>query len=269
MSITVPPKKILVGDLETDSIVVDGTTVTINVGDQGTYVFDTADVEAIFRDCPAPCTKQVIDILPIVPSTPCECPWTWQMQIERNACYTNSAYYTELFNRISAMFSYRDPSGDTPTPADISTEVVRQINLHQDRIVDATLVGGDTIRLTERDCDSDHATCGFKVFADSATVTVVAGHANAVLNAAEINRLFPILPGHIFSRPNIAYCGSLCRYYFRINPVTRVKDPHLMNAYVDRFLELEIFVNQDLADFSANWDATLAATFPSLGGEAS
>lgn len=269
MSLTTMPKRIVFNTFTADTVQVNSGIVSII----GLPDFAAASVEAgsCYRSCPVACTKQIVTVTPTVPSSTCECPWAWSITIEGAPCL--KTYRThEVFPRL-AIYDYVDPNGATPTVDQIITSIVAQINSDPNSVVTAAAVGSTpnqtAFTLTEKDCDSDNASCGFNAFVQSGTVATTGGsnvaHVDAVLPASQVAREWPILPGHIFNRPEIAYCGTYCVYRFRINPVAVSKDPHLSNAEVGRFLDVEIWANSAATGFNANFDDEIVAAITCLG----
>lgn len=248
---------------------VDANTVTVDAGVvtiQGIKPFLVADVVSCNRSCTTACVPQVVVVTPVVPSSPCECPWTFDMTIRKINCG---------FDRVNQIWShtyhynYTNPSGDAPTAALIIASVVAQINNDPNSPVVAVDTGNThtTITLTEKDCNSENPRrCGFQVMGNSLTQTTSTAHVDAILPAWEVKRTFPILPGDAFAQPDNASCGSdYCRYYIKIQSNTGRLDPHLANAVVTDYRELELYVNRADASFLADWDTPLATALVCLG----
>lgn len=260
MSIRTSPKRILFNTLTPATVVVAAGVVSI----QGLPPFLAANVVAgnCYRACPAACTPQAVTITPTVPSATCACPWMWQMTVRKLPCY-RTYRVQETFDTI-AEYNYVDPNGATPTVAAIVDSIVLQINNDPSAVVTAVNNGSATFTLTEKDCDSENATCGFEAFFQSGTASAVTAHGDAVLTASELGREFAILPGAFLTRPELTYCGSYCKYAFRIKPITEVNDPHLSNAVTERYLDVEIYVNSSLANFAADWETEIDAAIACL-----
>lgn len=258
MSIQTRPKPLLINSLTPDTVVIDNGIVTI----QGLPPFSVESVVPgrCERICPEPCTPQVVDITVTVPSATCECPWAWELGIRRGQClYT---YNSDQVITPEIIYDYRDPAGATPTVNAIVDNVVAHINGNPDSVVSAAPIGAEGsrtgIRLTEKNCqEGERRSCGYSVRFTSGSVAVVTAHAGPVLSAEELGREWPILPGHFLNKPQLAYCGEYCKYVFRIDPISRVNDPHLANAHTDRYLDVEIFVRRDLPNFLTDWDGVL------------
>ena len=242
--------------LATTTLVISGTTIQI----QGLPAFDAADVVECSKKCPSACVPQVVVVTPVVPTAPCACPWFFEMTVIRKS---------KGFRRVSGTFErsylyeYTNPSGDAPTPTLIATSLVAQINADPNAPFTAVDNTG-SFTLTEKDCDSMDGTNGFEVFVNSGTVVVSTAHVNAVLPAYEVQQYFPVLPGSEYGNPNTAFCGTYCVYHLRIKPVTESRDPHMAYAYVDREMEVELWVNNTLANFAADWDTELTGALACL-----
>lgn len=262
MSLTLLPVTRIFNSVDASTVVVSDGVVSI----KGLPNFNVADVVACHRECTTPCVPQVVVVTPVVPTAPCECPWTFEMVIVRRSCGFERS---EQVLPHTYSYNYTNPSGDPPTVALIVASVVAQINSDPNSCVTAVDTGNThtTITLTEKDCDSDKGrTCGFTVGGNSLTQTTSTAHVNPILPLWDVQRNFPILPGSEFSNPTTAFCGSAyCRYYFKIRPAAIWKDPHVANATIERTMELELWVNRDDASFIADWDAELVAQFTCLG----
>lgn len=261
MAFKVPPKVMLFNALSTSSVVVSGGVITI----AGLPSFNVDDVADCYRTCTTACTPQVVVVTPVVPTAPCECPWSFDMQIRKKSCG---------FERIADIlehnysYNYTNPNGDPPTVALIIASVVAQINSDPNSIVTAVDTGDahTTITLTEKDCDTANRTCGFVVTGNSLTQSQSTAHVDAVLPIWEVQRNFPITPGSDFSNPVTAFCGSeYCKYYLHIHPINKIRDPHVANGWVEKDLEVEIWVNADLANITTDWDTELTGALTCLG----
>lgn len=259
MAFKVPPKVMLFNALSASSVVVSGGVITI----AGLPSFNADDVVDCYRTCTTACTPQVTTVTPVVPSAPCECPWSFDMQIRKKSCG---------FERVADIlehnysYNYTNPNGDPPTVALIVVSVVAQINSDPNAIVTAVNNGNATITLTEKDCDTANRTCGFVVTGNSLTQTTGTAHVDAVLPIWEVQRNFPIVSGSDFSNPATAFCGSeYCKYYLHIHPINKIRDPHVANGWVEKDLEVEIWVNADLANITTDWDTELTGALTCLG----
>lgn len=260
MSITTQPKRLLFNTLSSTSVDVAAGVVSI----EGLPAFYAADVVAgsCYRVCPAACTKSIWTITPVVPSAPCECPWAYRLRIVTRIC---PGFGIRDTFAASKSYDYVDPAGGVPTVAQITASITAQINSDPTSNVVA-VDNTTTITLTEKNCDSGNGrTCGFDPYQNSGTAVNGTPYVAPVLPADEVLMHWPILPGSEFGNPARATCGDYCKYVFEINPINRVHDPHLANAYVDRFLRVEIWVNSDDATFAANWDTPMTTILDCLG----
>lgn len=261
MSLTIRPFRALLNSLDSNSLSISGGVVTI----QGQVAFNTADVEQCYKACKTACVDNVWSITPLVPTGPCECPWVWTLEIRKRPCL--DTYETnDTFESSEGFYSYQDNSGATPTVSQIVTSVVEQINGNPFSRVIAAAVGTPgsytSFTLTEKECgDVLPRTCGFTPFSNSATITQTTAHTDPILPSWKMNKEFSILPGMAFTEPDLARCGDYCVFYFKINPSAQVKDPHLHNVMVDRYIELEIYVDNTLANYAADWATDIAAEF--------
>ena len=262
MSIHTRPKRLLLDSLTVDTLTVDGGVVTI----QGLPPFLAADVVegACFAVCPEDCTPQAVTITPTIPDGTCECPWAWQLTIEKKPCL--STYRVQETFSQYAHYDYQDPNQGTPTVAEIIDSIVLQINSDPWAIIEATAIGtpATAFTITEKDCDSDKATCGFNAFIRSGAFSGAVGHVAPILSASEMSREFAVLPGSFLQRPELAFCGTYCKYSFKVSPINKVRDPHLANAETDRYLNLEIYVNSGLANYAADWQTPLETAISCL-----
>jgi len=257
MSLQTGPIRKIFNTLSSSSIAVSGGIVTI----QGLPPFAVADIVSgsCYRSCKTACVPQFITVTPTVPSATCECPWRWEIVIRKLPCL--GTYRVQETLSPQTTYDYNDPNGATPTVAQIVASVVLQINSNPDSIVTATAVGAPgsetAFTLVEKDCDGDAGTCGFIAYIQSGTIATSGGsnvaHADPVLSPSEMAREFAILPGSMFSNPELAFCGAYCVFTARILPITDVHDPHLSNSLVDRYLDIQIFVNTLASNFDADW----------------
>jgi hypothetical protein len=220
-----------------------------------------------FRACKTDCVKQAVTITPTVPSATCECPYLWEMRLVGLPCL--KTYRTdETFERVEE-YNYTDKSGAALTVNAIVTSVVAQINGNPDSIITAAAVGSagsyTDLAITEKDCDSEHASCGFNVYVSTGTFSSATGHTGAILSDAEIAREFPITYMAFMNRPALAYCGSYCKYNFRINGIGTIADLQMPNSTESRYLDVEIFVNKEASTFFTDWDTPLATALTCFG----
>lgn len=262
MSIQTGPKRLLFNELTAASVNVASGVVTI----QGLPPFLAASTSNCFKECTKFCTEQVVTITPTIPSATCECPWLWTLKIVKKACTTT--YRVQETFESSTEYNFGDPNGAPLTVNAIVASMLAQINGNEDSIITAVGVGAPgsytAFTITEKDCDSDTATCGFEYFVNSGTFSAITAHVAPILNRSQLAREFAILPGSMFTDPQLARQGEYCVYGFRINPINRVNDPHLADALTDRYLDVEIYVNSDLANFAADWDTPLLAAVTCL-----
>lgn len=230
---------------------------------KGMPSFNSADVTQCDKACPTACTPQVTVVTPVPPSAPCDCPWNFSMTVTGKPCLGLYRLGSETFPRL-AIYDFQIDNG-TATVAQIIASIVAQINADPYSIVSAVDTGGShtTITLTEKDCDSDHATCGFEVaIAEAAgTVNTSTPHVDAVLSASALAREAPITPGSIFGDPQLLRCGTYCKFTFTINPLRKIPDDHLANAQLERYMKLEVWVNSADANYAADWLTPLTAEF--------
>ena len=262
MSIQTGPKRLLFNTLTADSVNVASGVVTI----QGLPPFLATSTSNCYKQCTTVCTEQVVTITPTIPSATCECPWLWTLQIVKKACTTT--YRVQETFESSTEYNFGDPNGAPLTVNAIVTSMLAQINGNDDSIITAVGVGAPgsytAFTITEKDCDSDLATCGFEYFVNSGTFSAITAHVAPILNRSQLAREFAILPGSMFSDPQLARGASYCVYGFRINPIRQVNDPHLADALTDRYLDVEIYVDNTLATFAADWDTPLLAAVTCL-----
>jgi hypothetical protein len=262
MSIQTGPKRLLFNALTADSVNVASGVVTI----QGLPPFLAVNAQNAFKQCTTACTPQSIRITPTIPSATCECPWLWTLKIVKKACTTT--YRVQETFESAIEYNFGDPNGAPLTVNAIVTSIVAQINGNSDSIVTALAIGAPgaytAFSITEKDCDSSDASCGFEYFVNSGTYSNETLHVAPILNFSELAREFAILPGDIFGNPQLARNGNYCLYGFRINPIRQVNDPHLADALADRYLDVNIYVNSDLANFAADWDTPLLAAIPGI-----
>lgn len=258
MSLKTMPTTKIFNALSSGTVTVSGSTVSIpSMG----ITFDTGDVVNCNRTCTTACTPQVVTVTPVIPTAPCECPWTFELILRRLSCGFERAQ--DVFEK-SYVFNYLSPTGDLPTAANICTSIYNQIMTDPNRIV-TVVNNGTTLTLTERDCDSIDRTCGFAVYGN-VTVSVGTAHVDAILPIWEVQRNFPVIPGSEFGNPTTAFCGTTyCKYYFHIKPYSTVRHTHISNAYVSREMELEIWVRSDLANITTDWDTELTGVLTCLG----
>ncbi len=259
MSLRTGPVTKVINSLATGTVTVSGGAVSIpSLG----ISFPVDAVESCYRSCTTACTPQVTTVTPLVPAAPCECPWTFEMVITRIHCNFERSW--QIFEH-NYTYNYVNPSGDAPTAALISASITAQINADPNSPVTAVDNTG-TVTLTEKDCDTQNGTCGFRV---SGNVTQVTGtaHVDAILPLYEIQREFPNIPGFDFGyNPQTAFCANTyCVYYFKVKPYSEIHDPHVSNAYVSKYREFRLFVRSDLANITTDWDTELTGALTCLG----
>lgn len=265
MSIQTPPKRLVFSKLDAASVNVNAGVISI----KGLPSFTAAEVSAAScgRACKTACVPQAVTLTPTVPSTTCECPWLWELKVVKLPC-TKTYRSWEIFTHTE-NYNYTDESGAALTVNGIVTSIVAQINANPDSVVTAAAVGTagsyTAFTLTEKDCDGQLATCGFDAFITSGAASAPTAHVGAILSDDEIAREFPIQEMGFMSRPELAYCGSYCKYVFTIDPVDRKADVAMPNGMIEVKLRVEIFVNKDLANFLTDWDTPLATALTCLG----
>lgn len=266
MSLNKPPFRVIVDTLASDTLTISAGLITI----KGFGYFNSADVIACSRSCPTACTKQVTTIVPVVPTAPCECPWNWQLVVRNEQCTHLYRIGSESIP-LDRFYDYQNNNG-LPTANDIIASVLAQINGDPFAIVTAAGVGGagtyTSLVLTEKDCDSDAATCGFKAYItnNSGTVTYSGGsnvaHVNAVLSASALAREAPIKPGDMFGNPQLLRCGTYCKFHFEIQNFKRIKDDHIDDARLWIDASLDVWINSADSSYNANWYTDLVAELP-------
>jgi len=271
MSLRTPPVQKVFDTLTAASVNVAGGVISI----EGLPDIVAANVVAASceRTCPSACVKQVVTITPTIPASTCDCPWLWALTIKNEWCNTRQPLPNDVWSN-PRVYEVGDP--DTVlTVAIIVAQMVAMINDDPSSSVVATAVGSTAFILQEKDCDGPEATCGFTATVNSGAVALTGAtggtpannlaHVNPVLNATEIARTFPLLPVHSFTRPTMPYCGTYCVYRFTVRPQTQPRDPHMHDAYVDREMNVEIWVNNTLANLITDWDTPLVGALACLG----
>ncbi len=268
MSIQSQAVRVVLNDVNSDTLTITNGLVQIlpTNGSEIRFLSENVEAGSCSRTCKTACTKTVIQITPVVPSAPCVCPWEYRLVVVRKPCILT--YRTHETYPVRREYTYVNENG-SPTVNEIITSLLEQINGDPNADVTAAGVGGvgtyTRIDITEKDCDSDYGSCGIEAYANTGTVVVSTAHVAPVLSDAMVNRILPILPGSEFGNPVRPTCGDYCLYRFRVKPITEVKDPHLINAYTQRWMDLEILVNRDAATFEDDWDTPLVTELTCLG----
>lgn len=267
MSLNQAPVRIVMDSLTASSIVVSGTTISITTPHGPLPSFDVADVltAGCFKQCPTACTLQVTTITVALPGTTCECPWQWTLRIETKGCLDRVNQPRDIWGNMR-QYAYGQ-EGETLTVANIIAGIVAQINADPYAPVTAASGGGGTtIVLTEKDCSSAEKTCGFDVSVPPGnTVALTTAHVDAVLSAVDIARTFPILPGMEMNEPVLPRGAKWCLYKFTVRSSRDLRDPHLHDvAVTGRETTYEIYVDNTLATFAANWDTEITTALTCL-----
>ena len=262
MSLQLPAEKIVLNELTTGTLSISGGVISI----QGLPDIPTANIVAgdCSRTCPSACTPQEVTVTVAIPDSTCECPWRWQIQLFANPCTHRGNPLPQDVWRTNRVYSYGDPNV-TLTTTGIAASIVAQINGDEYAPVTAVDNEDGTFTLTEKDCDGQEATCGFIVAVNAGSFVEDEAHVNAVLSPTDVAQQWPILPMYAFTRPNIAYCGTYCVYRFTVKPTREVPDPHLQDVYEERQVTYEIWVNNTLSNFLADWDNELVAEATCFG----
>lgn len=255
MSIHTKPIPLLLNSLAADTVVVSGGILTI----KGLPPINIDNITNCTKQCPTACTKQVTTITPTIPASPCECPYEWELKVKREICYNGRTDYDAIRD---SFYSFSDPSGATPTVNDIISSLLVEINSDPYAIVTAAGVGSEgswtAITLTEKNCDTDPRTCGFKVYFPSGTQTTGTAHVSAKLLADDMLREWGVQPGSFGERPNTALCGVYCRYTIDVDPSGTTRDQNFDNAYVQRKMQVVIDVNSSLANYATDFETEMA-----------
>ena len=269
MSLQAPPWRFLVNSPASSpaTVTVAGGVISI-AGMQGLQPFEVDSVEYCSRLCTTPCTKNIWTVTPTVPTAPCECPWTWTLYLVMAQC--QGMRTDRIFGR-NLSYSYTDPSGSVPTVSAICSAIAADINADPYKQFTATLTGSGpssytAIVITENDCDGRDATCGFRAAVTMGTAVNTTPAVAAELNFTAMKRLWAEKPGYFFGVQEAPLEGAnYCVYKFRVN-TAKTNDPHLANATVDRYMDLEFYVRNDgTANFTTGWDTPLTAELPCLG----
>lgn len=260
MSIQHPPLRFLVNHVATGAVTVSNNIITI-ANMEGLAPFPVANVQECSRVCSSDCTKQKYTITPTVPSTPCECPWTWHLSLQMNTCPQPR---TDRYIGRSIVYTHTSPVNSIPTVNEIVEAIVADINADPYRQFVAVPTGSPgaytAFTVEELDCDSFNATCGFRASAPSGTVVNTTPGVAAVLNFADMKRLWAELPGYFFgNQPAPIEDANYCLYRMRV-VMPETPGPHLANEWAKRTMDLEFYVNNTAnSQFWDNWDTPLAA----------
>lgn len=257
MSLNSLPTRRIITNLTADTLTVYAGVISI----EGLPNFEVADVERCWRTCPAVCVPQETSVEVVIPTAPCDCPYQWQIEIKGKPCL--GMYRVSETFPTSELYGYNSPDGTTPTDTAVATAIADQINSNPNSIVTAVATGDDIV-LTEKDCDSDHGSCGFSVHVLSGVITEVTPHTDAILKPADLRRVFPIGHGDFGTTPIPVNCGTYCKYYLYVMAPDRIRDAHIDHAWNDRDIEIEIWVDSAASNFAADWDTPLAAALDCL-----
>lgn len=260
MSIRTLPIKKLFNSLTSTTVTVSGGVLTIS--GLGSFTIANILTGSCFRTCPTACTKGVYTITPVLPTTPCECPYEWMLTVQNRYCSNEG--HTDGMTPRSEVYGYNSPNGATPTVSDIIDNIVDEINSNPYSQVTATKTGPvgayTAMVLTEKDCDSDRGTCGYDVSISGGTVVTTTAHVEAVLKADDQLRKFPIQPGSFGSRPEVALCGAYCVYRFTVKPLTTIESETIDHGYLFKDGQFELWVNSDLTNYVADFEEKMDST---------
>ena len=236
----------------------------------GLPAFKAADVSATgcSRTCPAACVKGKVRVTPTAPAAGpnCEgCNPQWELRVIWNPCL--KTYRTWETFAHTETYNYVQRDGGTPAVSPILENIALQINNNPDSVVTATLVGTagnyTAVDLEERDCNGENGSCGFTAHVSLGSVSVTTAHKDPVLSASEIAREFPNTHMNFMGVPP-ASGNKYCVYNFRVFPVYD-NDDTMPNSKVERYIDVEIWVNNQLANFLTDFDTPLATALTCLG----
>lgn len=244
------PEKIILDDLSSPTLITVGPNGEICI--EGYGCIPPGNVTNCYLQCPQNCVPQVTQVTVVIPQS-CECPYEWCVTITGKPCLWSYEVQQTFGSR--KVYCFQDPSGGTPTAAQVAAGIAANINADPFAVVTATAVGA-VITLTEKDCNS---TCGFEAFTDSGAVVSVTPHQDGILTSIQLAKLFPIQWGHAGARPSLAYCGPYCAFCFTIKENCAVQDIDQANAYNCYEREVCFYINQNAANFQTVIDTLLAA----------
>jgi hypothetical protein len=271
MSVRTIPIKKVVNSIEAGTVAVSSGVVTIRVPNAAPVSFLAADVRECSRTCAVACTPGVWTVTPIVPSTPCNCPFIWELTISGISCSGQVGLVGEgNFNGGFGSYTASLPSGVTPTVSEIIQQIVLAINSDPYRVVNAVAVGDPgeetAITITERNCQTEYVsgmmrrTCGVRIISNSATIVNGTPHVDSIYSSNDAYRDFPVGFGQFGLRSDLTACGAYCKFYFRIVPDAANMVAHMADhGLITREMELEYVVNTQDADYVAMWNNELAA----------
>jgi len=271
MSVRTLPIKKVVNSIDANTVTVASGLVTIRVPGAPPVSFLAADVVNCSRTCAAACTPGVWTVTPVVPASPCNCPFEFELMLKPIPCPGQIGLVGEgNINGGFSQYSVNLPSGVTPTVNEIVDLIVDQINGSAYRFVTAAKVGTPgsytAFTLTERNCDTEYVsgqirkTCGVRVMVNSGTIVNGTPHVDAQFTSDDAYREFPVGHGQFGLRADLTACGAYCKYYFRIIPTRASVPTHMIDhGLVTRETELEFVVNSSEADFVAMWNNELSA----------
>lgn len=269
MSIKLPPSRYLINTptSATPSIVVAGGIVSFP-GLAGMPPVTVTAVESCNRYCTTACTAQVTTVTPTVPTTPCECPWTYYLTIRMRGDLSEQT--NKVFGR-TGTYDYTDPSGAVPTVNAIIVGMVAQINGDPYSQVTAAPVGTagsyTAITLTEDDCsgNTEASTTGFSVTITQGTQSTNTP-ALPALNYWAVKRVFMEKPGYFAGIQEAPLENSnYCLYTMRVD-LGLSAGPHMANERADRYAEFQFYVRNDgTNNFKLGWDTPFATAVTCFG----
>lgn len=262
MSIRRPIERYLVNNLVAANPAVTVASGVISFpGIPGMPDVRAADVVSCYRSCALPCVPQKVRVTPTVPTTPCDCPWTWEIQVAMRQC---GDMRTDHVYPRSDVYGYTDPSGAVPTVSAICENIAAAINGNAYSQVKVTLVGGPgaytAFDVEEKDCsgNGDYYSCGFTVAFTQGTQTLTTAAVPAVLPYEEMKRLWAELPGYFFGDQPAPIPGmTYCMYYMKVN-TGQTPGPHLANELTDRYVEYAFYVANDGTNFATAWQTPIS-----------
>lgn len=242
--------------------VVSDANGVVTIGD---ISFPVDAVTNCFRECTTPCTKQVVLVVFQNPGACDDCGFIHELTVRKLQCG-----FDRSEDVLGGSYTYQMGNAHAPiSAAQFDLSLLNQVNSDPNAIVTAAFNGGTNngtgVILTEKNCDDDVlGTCGLVVSGD-ATITVSTPHVEGILPIYVAQRLFSIKPGDFGTNPQTALCASAyCRYYFRIDPVATIADPHVANATISKYREIAIWINANDAGAIAA-DTALTDLFDCLG----
>lgn len=257
-----PAEKILIDNLSATTVVANASGTGIVVNGYGEILL--SEVIDFYCQCPSDCIAQQTVVCITIPDS-CECPYEWPLLIKTLPCLTS--YEVQQTFGSSKYYGYQTPSGATPTANETALAVAANITADPSATVSAVAgtyvagvftpsASGTCILLTELNCE---ATCGFQAFSDSATITTIVAHVDAVLSSTQIAKIFPIQWGFVGIRPSLGMCGTHCVYHFRLRKACSVQDISQANAFNCYEQEVYFYVNSTvIASYNTFWADVLS-----------